>query len=41
MVHRDYEIKEPIRVVIFKDRIEIHSPGELHWGVEEEEFKKV
>ncbi len=40
IVHRDYEIPEPIRVTIFADRIEIMSPGSLHWGVDKEKFLK-
>lgn len=27
LVHRDYSLKAPIRVLIFRDRIEIRSPG--------------
>ncbi len=38
IVHRDYEIPEPIRVTIFLDRIEIISPGSLHWGVDKDKF---
>ena len=38
VVHRDYEIDEPIRVTVFSDRIEIKSPGSLHWGVDKEQF---
>jgi predicted HTH transcriptional regulator len=38
VVHRDYEITEPIRVTVFLDRIEIRSPGNLHWGVDKEKF---
>jgi predicted HTH transcriptional regulator len=38
VVHRDYEITEPIRITIFLDRIEIRSPGNLHWGVDKEKF---
>jgi predicted HTH transcriptional regulator len=38
IVHRDYEIPEPIRVTIFTDRIEIMSPGSLHWGVDKGKF---
>ncbi|OAV69982.1 Divergent AAA domain protein [Bacteroidales bacterium Barb4] len=33
IVHRDYEIPDPIRITVFSDRIEIKSPGSLHWGV--------
>jgi predicted HTH transcriptional regulator len=38
IVHRDYEIPEPIRITVFSDRIEILSPGALHWGVDKEKF---
>jgi predicted HTH transcriptional regulator len=38
IVHRDYEIEEPIRITVFSDRIEIMSPGTLHWGVDKEKF---
>jgi predicted HTH transcriptional regulator len=38
IVHRDYEIPEPVRITIFIDRIEIKSPGSLHWGVDKEKF---
>lgn len=38
VVHRDYEIPQPIRITIFADRIEIMSPGSLHWGVDKEKF---
>jgi predicted HTH transcriptional regulator len=40
IVHRDYQIEEPVRITIFSDRIEIRSPGTLHWGVDREEFKR-
>ncbi len=38
IVHRDYEIPDPIRITVFSDRIEIKSPGALHWGVDKEKF---
>jgi predicted HTH transcriptional regulator len=38
IVHRDYEIAEPIRITVFSDRIEIMSPGSLHWGIDKEKF---
>ena len=38
IVHRDYEIPTPIRITIFADRIEIVSPGSLHWGVDKDKF---
>ena len=39
IVHRDYQIGEPVRVTVFSDRIEIRSPGTLHWGIDREKFK--
>lgn len=38
IVHRDYEIPDPIRITVFTDRIEIKSPGTLHWGVNQAKF---
>jgi predicted HTH transcriptional regulator len=38
IAHRDYEIHDPIRITVFSDRIEIISPGSLHWGVDKEKF---
>jgi len=38
IVHRDYEVPEPIRITVFADRIEIRSPGTLHWGVDQDKF---
>lgn len=38
IVHRDYEVPHPIRITIFADRIEIVSPGSLHWGVDKTKF---
>ena len=38
IVHRDYEINDPIRITAFLDRIEIRSPGTLHWGVDRKKF---
>lgn len=37
-VHRDYQIPEPIRITVFTDRIEIMSPGALHWGIDRDKF---
>jgi predicted HTH transcriptional regulator len=39
IVHRDYELREPVRITVFSDRIEIRSPGTLHWGIDREKFK--
>jgi len=33
LVHRDYSLSTPIRVLMFDDRLEIHSPGRLPNGV--------
>jgi ATP-dependent DNA helicase RecG len=33
LAHRDYTIVSPIRVIVFLDRVEIHTPGELPNGV--------
>lgn len=38
IVHRDYELPEPIRITVFSDRIEVRSPGALHWAVDKEKF---
>ena len=29
IVHRDYELDQPVRVTVFSDRVEVHSPGAL------------
>jgi predicted HTH transcriptional regulator len=39
IVHRDYEVPAPIRITVFANRIEIQSPGTLHWGVDKEKFQ--
>jgi ATP-dependent DNA helicase RecG len=33
LAHRDYTIATPIRVIVFRDRLEIHTPGQLPNGV--------
>jgi ATP-dependent DNA helicase RecG len=33
LAHRDYTIVSPIRVIVFADRLEIHTPGQLPNGV--------
>lgn len=40
IVHRDYEIDQPVRVTVFIDRIEIYSPGGLPFNVKKEKFEK-
>ncbi len=39
IVHRDYEIDQPVRVTVFSDRIEIASPGSLPRALDEDRFK--
>lgn len=38
LVHRDYELDEPVRITVFSDRIEIVSPGGLNFQVKPELF---
>lgn len=38
LVHRDYESPQPIRITLFANRIEIHSPGPLPSAVSKERF---
>lgn len=38
LVHRRWDIDANIRVSMFKDRIEIVSPGHLPWGIRQEEY---
>jgi len=38
--HRDYYEYDSVNVAVFKDRVEIHSPGELYGGLTIEEIKK-
>jgi len=40
MAHRDYTIPAPIRLIIFDDRIEIHTPGKLPNTVTMESIKQ-
>lgn len=39
LVHRSLNIKSPIRIFIFDDRVEIHSPGTLPSGLTIEDIK--
>jgi ATP-dependent DNA helicase RecG len=39
VVHRDYTIRGPIRLFIFDDRIEIHTPGKPPNGVDAEAMR--
>jgi hypothetical protein len=38
VVHRDYEIAQPVRVTVFSDRIEFNSPGTLPRAINEKKF---
>lgn len=40
LVHRDYEIDQPVRIEIYTNRIEIYSPGGLPFNVDKEKFIK-
>lgn len=40
LVHRDYEIDQPVRITVFIDRIEVYSPGSLPRAVDKEKFLK-
>lgn len=40
VVHRDYEIDQPVRVEIYNNRIEIYSPGGLPFNGNKEKFIK-
>lgn len=40
MVHRDYEIEQPIRITIFNDRIEFFSPGKISGQINKSQFRK-
>lgn len=39
LVHRDYEIDQPVRITVFSDRIEIVSPGTLPRAIDEDRFR--
>ena len=39
IVHRDYDIQQPIRITVFSDRIEFYSPGQLPRAVDTEKLK--
>lgn len=38
IVHRDYEMDQPVRITIFKDRVEVYSPGGLPFLIQAENF---
>ena len=38
LVHRDWDINSNVRIAMFKDKIEIKSPGGLPKGITEEEY---
>jgi ATP-dependent DNA helicase RecG len=39
LVHRDYSLSAPIRIFMFDDRVEVHSPGKLPNGVTVENIR--
>ena len=39
LVHRDYTVRGPIRLLVFRDRIEVHSPGKPPNTVDVEAMK--
>jgi len=39
IVHKNYEIQQPVRITVFSDRIEFYSPGGLPRTVDVEKFK--
>lgn len=39
LVHRDYSLAAPIRILMFDDRLEVHSPGKLPNGVTVENIR--
>ena len=39
LVHRDYSLSAPVRVILFEDRLEILSPGQLPNGVSVENVR--
>jgi ATP-dependent DNA helicase RecG len=38
LVHRDFELNQPVRVTVFSNRIEIFSPGSLLSAINKEKF---
>ena len=38
IVHRDYEVDQPVRITVFSDRIEFFSPGKLPRQIDREAF---
>lgn len=38
IVHRDYEVEQPVRITVFSDRIEFYSPGRLPRQIDREAF---
>jgi ATP-dependent DNA helicase RecG len=39
VAHRDYTVRGPVRLFIFADRIEVHTPGRLPNTVDEEAMR--
>ena len=40
IVHRDYEIQQPVRITIFTDRIEFYSPGGLPRAIDANKLRE-
>ena len=40
LAHRNYELDDPTRITVFDDRIEVHSPGSLPFGVDPDRFRE-
>ena len=40
IVHRDYEIRQPVRITVFTDRIEFYSPGGLPRAVDAKKLRE-
>ena len=40
VVHRDYEIQQPIRITVFTDRIEFYSPGGLPRAIDVDKLRQ-
>lgn len=41
VVHRDYTSTASVQVMLFKNRLEIHNPGQLPYGITVEALKKI
>jgi predicted HTH transcriptional regulator len=39
VVHRDYTVRGPVRLFVFDDRVEVHSPGTTPNSVDEDAMR--